>query len=186
MELNKETLAKMVQDGMNFMQVAKAVGKPVGEVLRLARESGINRPMKPLPIEEVYTKYQAGAALMTLRDEYGVPIPMIVRQLMQAHPDFKLRAEDEARRRERQAQGGRGNRGGQDQGQMKPLPIEEVLAKYQAGTTLEALSTEYGIPLPRIMRRLTRAKPDFTFRAEDEAKRPSVLRQQNIRPQPKK
>ena len=181
MELNKETLAKMVQDGMNFMQVAKATGKPVGEVLRLARESGITRPMKPLPIEEVYTKYQAGAALMALRDEYGVPIPMIVRQITQAHPDFKLRAEDEARRRERQAQGERSGRG-QGQGQMKPLPIEEVLAKYQAGTTLEALSTEYGIPLPRIMRRLTRAKPDFTFRVEDEAKRPGGLRQQVVRP----
>jgi hypothetical protein len=170
MDLTKETLAQLVAAGKNFRQVAQETGKTLPEVLKLARENNIQRPVKPLPVEEAYGKYVGGSTLLALRDLYGVPIPRIIREILAAHPDFKLRAEDEARRQQFQGQG--------QGGQAKPLPVEEMVAKYQSGKGVDALAAEYGVPIQRVMRRILRSNPNFAFRAEDEAKKGQL----NFRP----
>jgi len=105
MDLTKELLEQLVvQEHRSFSDVGKITGKNVGQISNFAKRHKIisshlsSITEKPLPIEEIFKRYEDGESIHALAKEHSSPPARIKRQLKKKFPEIIFRTMDEAKR----------------------------------------------------------------------------------------
>ena len=103
--ITRELLDQLVvKEGRSFSEVARIASKTIGYISVQAKKFGIisthlsKIASKPLPVQEMYDRYTAGASLDSLKKEYKAPVARIKKTLTKYKPDIIFRTMDEAKR----------------------------------------------------------------------------------------